>query len=38
MNPIIVTRAKEIAIKVHGNQTDKLGIPYFTHLTGLYHS
>ena len=28
----MIKQAKEIAIKVHGNQTDKLNVPYFAHV------
>ena len=28
----MIKQAKEIAIRVHGNQTDKLNIPYFAHV------
>ena len=27
-----VEKAKEIAVRVHGHQTDKLNVPYFFHL------
>ena len=29
---ITVHQAKKIAIKIHGNQTDKLGVPYIAHV------
>ena len=28
----MIKQAKEIAIRVHGNQTDKLNISYFAHV------
>jgi (p)ppGpp synthase/HD superfamily hydrolase len=29
---MLIDKAREISLSIHGNQTDKLGIPYFAHV------